>query len=140
MLLFALLLGLALHFISDDKRCKAGIQFASSTLLRCGVALLGLRLTTDHVVTVGWQTVAELLVAISLTIALGLFLARLFNVELSLGTLIGGATAICGASAALAISSVLPRTPSLERDTTLTVVGVTTLSTVAMVVYPIVTQ
>jgi len=50
MLLFALLLGLALHFISDDKRCKAGIQFASSTLLRCGVALLGLRLTTDHVV------------------------------------------------------------------------------------------
>jgi len=79
-------------------------------------------------------------VAISLTIALGLFLARLFNVELSLGTLIGGATAICGASAALAISSVLPRTPSLERDTTLTVVGVTTLSTVAMVVYPIVTQ
>ena len=140
MLLFALLLGLALHFISEDKRCKAGIQFASSTLLRCGVALLGLRLTTDHVVTVGWQTVAELLVAISLTIALGLFLARLFNVELSLGTLIGGATAICGASAALAISSVLPRTPSLERDTTLTVVGVTTLSTVAMVVYPIVTQ
>ena len=94
----------------------------------------------DHVVTVGWQTVAELLVAISLTIALGLLLARLFDVELSLGALIGGATAICGASAALAISSVLPRTPSLERDTTLTVVGVTTLSTVAMVVYPIVTQ
>ena len=28
MLLFALLLGLALHFISDDKCCKAGIQFA----------------------------------------------------------------------------------------------------------------
>jgi len=34
MLLFALLLGLALHFISDDKRCKAGIQFASSNRLR----------------------------------------------------------------------------------------------------------
>jgi hypothetical protein len=26
MLLFALLLGLALHFISDDKRCKAGAE------------------------------------------------------------------------------------------------------------------
>lgn len=140
MLLFALLLGLALHFISEDERCAAGIQFASSTVLRLGVALLGLRLTIDHVVTLGWQTVVALLVAVILTIALGLLLARLFNLEKSLGLLVGGATAICGASAALAISSVLPKNANLERDTTLTVVGVTTLSTVAMVVYPLITQ
>lgn len=140
MLLFALLLGLALHFISEDTRCAIGIQFASSTVLRLGVALLGLRLTIDHVVTLGWQTVAALLAAVSLTIALGLLLARLFKVRTSLGVLIGGATAICGASAALAISSVLPKDANLERDTTLTVVGVTTLSTVAMVVYPLITQ
>ncbi|WP_341909797.1 putative sulfate exporter family transporter [Polaromonas sp. YR568] len=140
MLLFALLLGLALHFISDDRRCAAGIQFASSTVLRLGVALLGLRLTIDHVVAVGWRTAAALMVAVALTIAFGLLLARLFKVESSLGVLVGGATAICGASAALAISSVLPKSPSLERDTTLTVVGVTTLSTAAMVVYPLVTQ
>jgi uncharacterized integral membrane protein (TIGR00698 family) len=140
MLLFALLLGLALHFVSEDKRCGAGIQFASSTVLRLGVALLGLRLTMDHVITVGWQTVLALLVAVSLTIALGLLLARLFKVENSLGVLIGGATAICGASAALAISSILPKSDHLERNTTLTVVGVTTLSTMAMVVYPLITQ
>ncbi len=140
MLLFALLLGLALHFISEDPRCAAGIQFASSTVLRLGVALLGLRLTIDHVVTLGWQTVVALMVAVTLTIALGLLLARLFKVESSLGVLIGGATAICGASAALAISSVLPKNANLERDTTLTVVGVTTLSTAAMVVYPLITQ
>ncbi len=140
MLLFALLLGLALHFISEDTRCAIGIQFASSTVLRLGVALLGLRLTIDHVVTLGWQTVVALLAAVSLTIALGLLLARLFRVRTSLGVLIGGATAICGASAALAISSVLPKDANLERDTTLTVVGVTTLSTVAMVVYPLITQ
>ena len=140
MLLFALLMGLALHFVSEDQRCAAGIQFASSTVLRLGVALLGLRLTIDHVVTLGWQTVAALMVAVSLTIALGMLLARLFKVESSLGVLIGGATAICGASAALAISSVLPKTAQLERNTTLTVVGVTTLSTMAMVVYPLITQ
>lgn len=140
MLLFALLLGLALHFISEDKRCAAGIQFASSTVLRLGVALLGLRLTVDHLAAVGWQTAIALLVAIFLTIAFGWLLARLFQVERSLGVLVGGATAICGASAALAISSVLPKSPSLERDTTLTVVGVTTLSTVAMVLYPLLTQ
>ena len=140
MLLFALLLGLALHFLSEDQRCAAGIQFASSTVLRIGVALLGLRLTIDHVVTLGWQTVLALMVSVGLTIALGLLLARLFKVGSNLGVLIGGATAICGASAALAISSVLPKSASLERDTALTVVGVTTLSTMAMVVYPIITQ
>ena len=140
MLLFALLLGLALHFVSEDQRCAAGIQFASSTVLRIGVALLGLRLTIDHVVTLGWKTVLALMISVGLTIALGLLLARLFKVGSNLGVLIGGATAICGASAALAISSVLPKTASLDRDTTLTVVGVTTLSTMAMVVYPIITQ
>jgi len=140
MLLFALLLGLALHFLSEDQRCAAGIQFASSTVLRIGVALLGLRLTIDHVVTLGWQTVLALMVSVGLTIGLGLLLARLFKVGSNLGVLIGGATAICGASAALAISSVLPKSASLERDTALTVVGVTTLSTMAMVVYPIITQ
>ena len=140
MLLFALLLGLALHFLSEDRRCAAGIQFASSTVLRIGVALLGLRLTIDHVVTLGWQTVLALMVSVGLTIGLGLLLARLFKVGSNLGVLIGGATAICGASAALAISSVLPKSASLERDTALTVVGVTTLSTMAMVVYPIITQ
>ncbi|WP_293750137.1 putative sulfate exporter family transporter [Limnohabitans sp. Rim8] len=139
-LLFALLLGLALHFVSEDKRCSAGIQFASSTVLRLGVALLGLRITIDHVVTLGWQTVVALMLAVSLTILMGLFLARLFKVESSLGLLIGGATAICGASAALAISSVLPKNAHLERNTTLTVVGVTTLSTMAMVVYPLITK
>jgi uncharacterized membrane protein YadS len=139
-LLFALLLGLALHFISEDPRCKAGIQFASSTLLRLGVALLGLRLSIDHLVSLGWRTAAALAVAVSLTIALGVLLARLLKVDGSLGVLIGGATAICGASAVLAIASVLPKSPSLERDTTLTVVGVTTLSTAAMVTYPLITQ
>lgn len=140
MLLFALLLGLALHFVSEDKRCAAGIQFASSTVLRLGVALLGLRLTIEHVITLGWQMAVALLAAVALTIGLGLLLARWLKVQGSLGLLVGGATAICGASAALAISSVLPAYAHRERDTTLTVVGVTTLSTIAMVIYPLLTS
>jgi uncharacterized integral membrane protein (TIGR00698 family) len=44
---------------------------------------------------------------------------------------------ICGASAALAVSSVLPSTRANERFTLLTVVGVTLMSTLAMVLYPL---
>ena len=46
--------------------------------------------------------------------------------------------AICGASAALAISSVLPKSENHERDTVFTVIGVTALSTIAMIIYPLI--
>lgn len=139
MLLFALLLGMALNFLTEDARLKAGIQFAASTVLRIGVALLGLRLTLDNVASLGWPTVLALAVAVVATVFAGLAAARLLGQDRDLGVLIGGATAICGASAALAISSVLPQRAGHEQRTTLAVIGVTTLSTVAMVVYPALT-
>lgn len=45
--------------------------------------------------------------------------------------------AICGASAALAIASVLPARADREQDTLFVVIGVTALSTIAMIAYPI---
>ena len=104
------------------------------------MALLGLRLTIANVGALGWQTVLALLCAVFLTLMAGVGLAKILKIEGRLGLLVGGATAICGASAALAIASVLPKYPHLERDTALTVVGVTTLSTLAMVTYPLLTQ
>ena len=53
------------------------------------------------------------------------------------GVLSGGAVAICGASAALAISAVLPREKEGDRFTLMVVVTVTVMSTVAMVLYPL---
>ena len=49
----------------------------------------------------------------------------------------GGAVAICGASATLAIAAVIPHNDKTERNVLFTVVAVTTLSTIAMVIYPI---
>jgi len=52
--------------------------------------------------------------------------------------LTGGAVGICGASAALALASVLPDDENKQRDTLITVIGVTLLSTIAMIAYPII--
>ncbi len=41
-MLMALLLGLAFHFLNDVSKCDKGLHFAAKTLLRTGVALLGL--------------------------------------------------------------------------------------------------
>jgi uncharacterized integral membrane protein (TIGR00698 family) len=71
------------------------------------------------------------------TIGVGLALAKWLKRPVTEGLLSGGAVAICGASAALAISATLPQNKDNEKFTLLTVVGVTTLSTVAMIVYPL---
>jgi uncharacterized integral membrane protein (TIGR00698 family) len=137
-MLFALLLGIAVNFLSQDARCRPGLDFASRSVLRLGVALLGARITLAQVESLGGASLALTAAAVVLTIGCGLLLARAARQSSSFGLLSGGSVAICGASAALAIASVLPRNDALERDTIMTVVAVTTLSTVAMVLYPVV--
>ena len=137
-MLFALLLGMALHFLAEEGRCLPGIQLVSSAFLRAGVALLGLKITMAQVEALGWHTVALVIGTVGLTIAAGLLLARALKLGSAFGTLTGGAVAICGASAALAIASILPKHAETERDASFTVIGVTGLSTLSMILYPMV--
>ena len=139
-MLFALLFGIAFNFLSTDDRCAPGIEFASKTLLRAGVALLGFRLSLSEIASLGAGSLLAVAGLLVLTIAFGILVAPLLGRHWRFGLLTGGAVAICGASAALAISAVLPRREGLEKDTLFTVMAVTTLSTVAMVTYPILTR
>jgi uncharacterized integral membrane protein (TIGR00698 family) len=136
-MLFALLLGIAVNFLSQDERCKPGLEFASRNVLRVGVALLGARITYDQIQSLGGGALALTACAVVLTILCGIGLARAAGLPRQFGVLTGGSVAICGASAALAIASVLPRGSTHERDTIMTVVAVTALSTIAMVLYPV---
>jgi uncharacterized integral membrane protein (TIGR00698 family) len=63
-------------------------------------------------------------------------LAKLLKLSPDFGLIAGGSVGICGASAALAVASVLPKSKENEQFTLLVVVGVTVLSTIAMVTYP----
>lgn len=139
-MLFALLLGMALNFLSQDSQAAPGIDLAARQVLRLGVALLGLRITVSQVAALGWAPVVMVLAAVALTIAVGIVLARLLGFRMFFGLLTGGAVAICGASAALALSAAMPAHPLKERATLFTVIGVSTLSTLAMVLYPVLTH
>lgn len=138
-MLMALLIGMAFSFLTEDgNKCLEGIEFASKKLLRIGVALLGLGITVQQIASTGHEVLLITLGGVALTIAMGLGLSRLLGRRACFGLLTGGAVAICGASAALAISSVLPKSKTLERDTVFTVIAVTALSTLAMIIYPII--
>lgn len=139
-MLMALLLGIALNFLSEQGPCKPGIEFTARTVLRLGVAFLGVRISADLLVGLGAERIVLVIVAVLMTIAFGLLGARLLNRGWRFGLLTGGSVAICGASAAMAISAVLPRNAQSERNLTFTVLSVTVLSTLAMIVYPILAQ
>jgi uncharacterized integral membrane protein (TIGR00698 family) len=139
-MLFALLLGTAVNFLSQDPRCRPGLDLTARSVLRIGVALLGARITIVQTQSLGLDVLLLAGTGVFLTILVGSLAARSFGLERNFGLLTGGAVAICGASAALAIAAILPRDPNKERDTIVTVVGITAFSTLAMVTYPILAQ
>ena len=141
-ILFALLLGIAFNFMSAEGPAKPGIEFTARSVLRLGVALLGVRITVGDAMELGPSPILLAILGVATTIGIGILLARLLGFDRNFGLLTGGAVGICGASAALAIASVLPKREGSEgeTDTIFTVVAVTTLSTVAMVLYPVLLQ
>ncbi|WP_411817002.1 YeiH family protein [Hyphococcus sp. DH-69] len=139
-MLYAILFGIAFNFLAADEKCAPGIQFASKRILQLGVILLGASVTFTEIAGLGWATAMLVVSAVTLTLTLGWMIGRSAGLSSSHSTLSAGAVAICGASAAMAIASVLPQNKESERNLILTVVGVTSLSTIAMVLYPMITH
>ena len=136
-MLYALFFGVALNYLAHAPRTRPGIEFAARTVLRLGVGLLGARITAGQIAALGWQTAGVVVAAVVSTLALAWWLGQRLGLSRAKSVLAGGAVAICGASAALAISAVLPREKDGERYTLMVVVAVTLMSTVAMVLYPL---
>ncbi|MEM1162442.1 MAG: putative sulfate exporter family transporter [Pseudomonadota bacterium] len=137
-MLMALLFGIALNFLSKDEKTKDGIAFTSSMVLRAGVALLGARVSVDMATSLGLTTLAIVVGSLIATIIFGMTIARFLGHGPRFAFLSAGAVAICGASAAIAISAILPRDERTQERLIFTVAGVTVLSTIAMIAYPII--
>lgn len=135
--LLALLLGMALNSLSRETACGPGIDFTARQVLRIGVALLGLRITLDQVFLIGWQPLLMVVLAVGTTLLLGVRIARRMGLAAHTGWMAGAAVAICGASAAMAVAAALPSHPQKETSALRIVVGVSILSTGAMLLYPL---
>lgn len=136
-MLLALLLGIALSFLGEEGKTVPGIAYSARTLLRLGIALLGARISFGLAAELGWPLLLLIVVAVGLTIGFGLMVGRFFGSKWRFSFLTAGSVAICGASAALAIAAILPKDERSEERLLFTVMGVTVLSTIAMILYPI---
>ena len=139
-MLMALLFGISLNFLSNDSKCELGITFSARNILRLGISLLGLRISISMISELGWSIIIVVVSSVIATIIFGLLVARIFNHGPKFAFLSSGSVAICGASAAIAISSILPHDERSEERLVFTVAGVTILSTIAMIFYPIFTD
>ncbi len=134
----ALLIGMALHPLAANRRFEPGMTFCVKKLLRWAIALLGLRVALGDILALGLGTAALVIVAMAATILSGFVLARLLGREAGMGALGGVATAVCGASAALATATVVPDYRNKAADVAFTVIAMNALSTLAMLAYPLV--
>lgn len=137
-MLMALLLGIVFNFMGEEGHTVEGVAFASSTVLRVGVALLGARISVDLLIGLGVAQIALVVCGVAATILFGLAVARLLGHGWRFALLSAGSVAICGASAAMAINSILPRDDRSDERLIFTVLSVTVLSTIAMIVYPVI--
>jgi uncharacterized integral membrane protein (TIGR00698 family) len=136
-MVIALVIGIALNPVAQRPIFQSGIVFCVKVLLRWAVALLGIRIALGDIIALGWGTAILVIVSMVFTVLSGFLFARLLGQTETYGALAGAGTAVCGASATLATSIVLPQYKGKEADVAFVVVAVNALSTVAMVAYPL---
>jgi uncharacterized integral membrane protein (TIGR00698 family) len=110
-----------------------GLKFATTTILRAGIVLVGIRLSLFDVLKLG---IAGLPVVVA-AIATGLIFVTWFNKKLGLpprlGTLIAAGTSICGVTA---IVSTAPAIEADEREVAYAVANVVAFGLFGMMTYP----
>lgn len=139
-ILLGLLIGLSLSFVAKDPRSHMGLDFASRTCLRFGVVLLGLQVTFAQIGSLGVEPFAALAAIMTVTFLSGIVGARLVGQSSYTGILAGGATAICGASAAMALYGIIGRERVNQSQFAITLVVVSLASALAMSLYPILAE
>ena len=132
--IISLSLGFMLGFILKDN-LKVFIANVGSMPLQVGIVLIGF--------SISFKTFTDLLtnyfpiisIFVVITFLLGLIIGRLFSLDKKFIYLISSATAICGATAALAISSIIKAKPN---QISLAVFIIFLMNAIALVLFPII--
>ena len=134
-LFFSMVLGIILGNTMDWSKGKPVIVFASRKVLRLGVVFLGFQISIEKFIEVGPRgLLAVALIVVTVFLSLRT-LSRKFGISDSLGTLIAGGFAICGATAIAAISSTRKNE---DRDVSYAVAIVTLCGTLSVFVIPLI--
>lgn len=139
-MLLAIIIGLLLHVLNSVSILKDGINWSSRSLLYAGVALMGLRIDLTDLSQIGFMAPLFVILTLITTLLVGYAVARALGQSKDFSILMSGAVGICGVSAAAAICSALEDNPLRDAQLAITVAGITVLSTLAMLLYPFISN
>jgi uncharacterized integral membrane protein (TIGR00698 family) len=112
---------------------RAGVAFSAKQVLQIAIVVSGFGLSFVTVVRTGVATLPVTLVTIAVALLLGWVLGRVLRVEGALRALVSVGTAICGASAIAALSTVLQ--PE-EAEVALAIATVFCYNVLAVLLFP----
>jgi uncharacterized integral membrane protein (TIGR00698 family) len=112
---------------------EPGLEFAGRTLLRIGIALIGLRLTLLVLADVSLAAIPIVLAAVFVALVTTLGLGRLLGVDNGMRTLLAAGTAICGCTAIIAVA---PSINARKADIGIALTCVVVFGSIAMMTYP----
>lgn len=136
--IWGLIFGLVLAAIwSPPALFQTGISFAARQVMRIGVALLGFQISLATLQILDVADVAALAINVAIVLVTGWFLGPLLGITRELSLVAAASVAICGASAAAAVACVVMRNDSANRDVACTIGAVSVISSVAMILYPL---
>lgn len=110
-----------------------GLAFSVRRLLRLAIVLLGLQVTAAQLAELGLANIAAIVAALVACFGLTVVLGRLLGIEPGLSRLIAAGTAICGASAVVAMGSA---TRARDEEIAYATTCVTLFGTLAMFAVP----
>ncbi|MFN3339746.1 MAG: YeiH family protein [Dietzia sp.] len=130
-MLAAIVLGAVLgNAIRLPARVGAGLAFSARTLLRVGIALLGLQLLLGDIAALGWQVIVLVVVIVGLGIAGTVAMGAALGLGWTQRLLIACGFSICGAAAVAAVDSVT----EADEEEVLTAVTLVVVFGTAMIV------
>ncbi len=113
---------------------QAGLNWTMRTVLRVGVALVGLRLTLSGASAVAATALPVALACITVALLAGAAFIRIFGLPKRLGVLLAIGTAVCGCTAVIAVAPVIR---ARNEETAFAVACVVLFGSIGMVVYPL---
>jgi uncharacterized integral membrane protein (TIGR00698 family) len=112
---------------------EPGLEFASQTLLRIGIALIGLRLTLMVLADASIMAVPIVIACVTVALLATLGLGRMLGVAPGMRHLLAAGTAICGCTAIIAVAPLLN---ARKADIGIALTCVVLFGSIAMMTYP----
>ena len=133
-IMLAILLGIIVgNTVNIAADIRGGISFAMIHILRLGIIFLGIRLGLSNFLSFGLLSIPLIILCMTVALVSTRIFAKMFAVSKTMSFLVATGTAICGATAIVAIS---PCIKARQEETAYAIANVTVFGILAMILYP----